>query len=276
MARELPKVGDKISVEKFHVSETNVNYGEPFGESEEDKKLVANLRVGKKIVQPFKARPEGDGYGVYEGRRRFLGAKEAGFEEFVLGEDCLIKSVSDEEAEDGSWIENYKGFHKGMNAIARAERLNKIVSRRATGLRGTARYMGIPVSTLSEHLSVLRLSKRMQEAVRKGSLSYSDALTVARLKLGEFLQDELAEVLETEGLEAFKRELVRVSAGKMKRGIPKDVYEIDRLSWDKRNRKMMGYYETVTKAAEKRGMKNPEYIKDFLIRHINEIERETA
>jgi len=36
--------------------------------------LTANLR-GDKVISPFKARSEGDGYGVVVGRRRFLARK---------------------------------------------------------------------------------------------------------------------------------------------------------------------------------------------------------
>jgi hypothetical protein len=62
----------------------------------------------------------------------------------------------------------------------------------------------------------------------------------------------------------------------MKRGIPKDVYKIDRIIWDKRNRTEMGYYETLMRAAEKKGMKVSEYIKDFMTKHIEEIAKETT
>lgn len=62
----------------------------------------------------------------------------------------------------------------------------------------------------------------------------------------------------------------------MKRGIPKGIYEIDRVVWDKRNKKEMGYFEIVRKVAETKDMKPPDYIKDFVIRHIEEIEAELA
>ncbi|MFQ5999157.1 MAG: ParB/RepB/Spo0J family partition protein [Candidatus Bathyarchaeia archaeon] len=269
----MPKVGDRIPVERFHVSEMNVRADELFGDAEEDKQLIAQLRRGR-IVEPFKARPEGNGYGVVVGRRRFLAKKEAGAKYFVVGTDCLIEEMSDEEAQEASLIENLEILRKSMNPITRAEQLNEIISFSSGGLRGTARRLGISASTLSEWLKVLELTPKMQEAVAKGLLYYTDALMIARMKLGEALQDELAEVLETKGLEALKKELMKVTAGKMKRGIPTGVYRIDRVIWDKRNRTEMGYYEILMKAAEKKGMKVPEYIKDFMIKHIEEIAKE--
>jgi len=273
MKKELPKAGYHIPVERFHVSEMNVRVDETFGEAEEDKQLIANLRRGK-VVQPFIARLEGDGYGVIVGRRRFLAKKMVGTKSFVVGVDCLIEEMSDEEAREASLIENLEIFRKTMNPIDRANQLVEIIAFSTTGLRGVARRLGLPPSTLSEWLKILELSPKMQKLVARGLLGYTDALKLARMKLGEALQDQLSEVLETEGPEAFKREVSKVIAGKMKRGIPMGVYKIDRIVWDKRNRTEMSYYKILMKVAEKKGMKVPEYIKDFAIKHIEEIAKE--
>lgn len=201
---ELPKVGDLIPVEMFHVSKTNVRFGEPFGDSEEDKNLVANL-TGGKIIQAFKVRPEGDGYGVVVGRRRFLGKKEAGAKHFVVGVDCLVEEMSDEEAREASWVENLDFLRKQMDPITRANGLKGIVSSSPTSLRGVARRLGIPVSNLSEWMKVLELSPKMQDLLAKRLLTYSDGVMIARMKLDTELQDKLAEVLETRGIRAFKK-----------------------------------------------------------------------
>lgn len=285
------KIGDKIPADLFHVSKTNVNVNEPFGETKEDKTLVASFRAGKKIVQLFKARPEDKdghwkpgmdwdlavGLGVYMGRRRLLGGKGAGAKFFVFGEHCLINEVTDEEAEDASWTENFKGYHRGMNPLVRAKRLNRIVSRHPRGLRGYARSAGIPVSSLSEYLQPLKLSPKMQEALANGLIVFSDALLIVRMKLSEERQNDLAELLETEGLDAFKSELRRIVAkGRMHRGIPPGVYHIIRTVWDKRNKRHMKCLDIVTKVAESKGMEPHEYVTDFVIRRIDDVSKELA
>lgn len=271
--KDLFKLGTSIPVEEFHISPLNVRFGKPFGESEEDQQLIANLRKGK-IIGPFKARLEEDSYGVVVGRRRFLAKKEAGAKQFVVGVDCLIEEMTDEEAREMSLIENLDALRKTMNPITRAKALNQIISLSPRGLRRTAIHLGIPPSSLSEWLKILELSPKMQEVLAKGLLSYTDGLIVARMKLGKALQDELTAILETQGLNAFKKELMRLNTGIMKRGIPVGTYAVARVIWDKRNKKEMEYYGTLTKAAGKRGMKIPEYIKNFIIEHINEIEKE--
>lgn len=265
-----PTIGTLIPARRFHVSPLNVRAEEKFGEAEEDKKLKANLRQGK-IIAPFKARPEGQGYGVVVGRRRFLAKKENGTQEFMVGVDCLIENMTDEEAREASLVENLEVLRKNMNPVIRAKKVNEIVAHSSTGLRGTARRLGLSASTLSEWLKILELSPRMQEVIAKDLLTFSDGLKLARMKLGQAQQDELAELLETEGPSAFHKELARFITRKMKRGMPKGAYLIERVIWDKRNRKEMSHYEILRKVAEANKIKVHEYIKSFIIEHIDEI-----
>jgi len=268
---ELPKLGELLSIEKFHVSELNVRAGRPFGESEEDRALINQLRRGK-IIGPFKARPEGDGYGVVVGRRRYLAKKSAGAEFFVVGSDCLIEEMIDEEARETSLIENLSILRKDMDPITRAERLNEIVSFSPVGLRGTARRLGIPASTLSEWLKVLELSPKMQEAVTRGLLCYTDGLNLAKMEIGQMKQDELAEILEKEGIEAYRKELERLAEKKLKKGAPKGKYFILRATFDKMYPPDVELYEEITQRAETKKMKLDEYCKWVLTEHVSEEE----
>lgn len=274
-SRELPEVGGTISVDRFWVSETNMRSEQPFGESEEDQALIEHFRRTS-VVQPFKARPEEDGFGVVVGRRRFLAMKEAGYKEFTVGVHVWVQEMTDDEAMDASLKENLEEFHQTPDSITRAEAINAYLSRMPSGgIRKLAATWNISASTLSEYLKILDLNKRMRETVRKGFVTFRDALAVVRLGLGDAAQDRLAE-LATENRDAFKGELGRLMAGRGKRGIPRGVYQVDRVVWDKRSRKEMGYYEILSRAAEAKGVKVPELIKDFVMRHIDEIEKEIA
>ena len=208
----------------FHVSKTNVRFGEPFGQDEEDKNLITNLTLGK-IIQPFKARPENKeghwepgmglsqavGYGVVAGGRRFQGKKMAKPKFFIVGVDCLIEEMSDQEAREASLIENL--FHKDLNPIIRAKRLKQIITERGESLRATARRWGIPPATLCEWVSVLKLSPKMQDVLAKRLLSFSDGMMITRMDLGPEMEDKMAEVIETQGVKAFKK-LIRKKRSK--------------------------------------------------------------
>lgn len=263
----LPKVGERIPIQKFHVSELNVRAEQPFGDSEEDRALISQLRQGK-VVQPFKARPERKGYGVVVGRRRFLAKKRLGAKELIVGVDCLIEEMTNEEARKYSFLENLETLRKTMNPMTRAEKLAQIIAFSPSGLRGTATELGLKPSTVSEWLKILQLTPKMRGLVTKELLTFSDALTLAKMDLGKEKQSELAELLEAEGSEAFKKELARLTAGKMKRGIPKGAYIILRTTFDKRYKPDVELYEKLSDLAKEKEMKVDEYSKWVLTEHV--------
>lgn len=248
-----------------------MRFDAPFGESKEDQLLINQLRFGK-VVQPFKARPEEDGFGVYAGRRRFL-AKQKHHKHFEVGKDVLIFDITEEDAREESLVENIRILQKDVDPITKARALNLVMSHGGGGLRATARRLGLPASTLSDWLRVLELSPGLQKVVEKGLITWKDARTIFRAKLSNEKQEELAEILEVKGLEAFKEELSKV-VPKGKRGIPAGKYDVDRVTWDRKNKFEVQYYKTLTEIAESKSMTVPELIKDYIIRHLEDLKKE--
>jgi hypothetical protein len=285
-----PKMGDTIPFAKFHVSECNIRFKEEFGRSEKDQNLIYQITTGKTVVQPFKARPEDGGFGVFVGRRRYLSklitkmkkftpgrdfikentvylegngehpVKEAAKGEFIVGADVIVEDISEEEARRQSLIENIDLLREETDPITRAHELAKLVDSAPDGLRGEARRLGISPATLSEWLKVLKLSPKMQETVSKGNLYYTDALHLAKMDLGIELEDQLAETLETQGMEAFQKELERHAEHRLKRGIPAGKYVIERLTFDTVYPVHMQLHEKLEKLAKAQRMEIPEYI----------------
>lgn len=265
--RVLPKVGDKVPSNKFFVSKMNARVEEAFGESTEDEALSKHL-LWRDIVQPFIARPEGKGYGVVIGRRRFLAKVKAKAKEFEVGKDCYIREMKDEEALDASLRENLALFRKEMNPIVRAKALSQLIDTKLTSIRGLARAWRIPNSTLVEWLQILELSPKMQGVTSKGLIYYTDALKTARLKLGKEKQDELAELVETSGVDSFKSELARLEAGKGRRGIPPGKYSIIRVTWDSKYPPDVKTLKKLSELAETKEQKIDEYVKWVLREHV--------
>jgi hypothetical protein len=255
---DLPKFGDRIPAEKFHVSKCNVRYNEAFGESEQDKVLIENARH-EKIVSPFKTRPEDGGYGVYVGRRRFLSKEKIGTKAYVVGQDCLVVNISEEEARKESLIDILDVLHEEADPITRARALMDVISSNMVGESSVARSLGIGTSTLSEYLKVLELTPPMQEAVRKGQIYYKDALTLAKMKVGEIQQEKLAEAAETGGRDGYIAALETVQTGHEKRGIPAGKWIVERVTWERvREQKE---YDEVERLAKARNMTVAEYLK---------------
>jgi len=262
---ELPKFGDRIPAERFHVSKMNVRFNEPFGESERDKTLIENLRRGK-IVSPFKARPEDGGYGVYVGRRRFLSKEKIGTKAYVVGQDWLAENVSEEEARKESLIDNLDILREEMDPITRARALQDTIYSNMAGVREVARDLGIGVSTLSEYIKVLELTPPMQEAVRKGQIYYRDGLTLAKMKVGEIQEKKLAEAAETGGRDGYMATLETVQTGHEKRGIPAGKWIVERIMFERAHEQ--GKYDELDRRAKARNMTVAEYIKTRAIEDI--------
>ena len=282
----LPVEGTKIPVERLHVSRCNVRFEEPFGDSEEDRLFVEHLKFNPVRV-PLEARPEGEGFGVYIGRRRFL-AKRDFTDGFVVGRDLLIFDISEEEAREASFIENNEWLKKNMDALTYAENLNMIVSSGGGGIRATAKRLGISAGGLSEYLTMLRglPSEKMRKVIRRfnvpfkgrGSSDPHSALGIAKLKLDKNKLDELAELALNDGVEELWSKVAELTTGKRKRkrgGLPKDAYDVFRVTWKRDNKFERRYSEAISKAAKNKGLSEPEYIKEFLISHIEEIEKES-
>lgn len=259
---DLPKFGDRIPAERFHVSKMNVRFNEPFGESEKDKILIENLRRGE-LVAPFKARPEDGGYGVYVGRRRYLAKEKIGTKAYVVGKDWLVENISDEQARKESFIDNFDLLRDEMDPITRARGLQDVIYSNMAGVRSVARDLGIGASTLSEYIKPLELTPPMQEAVRKGQIYYRDALNLARMKVGEIQEEKLAEAAEAGGRDGYMAALETVQSGHERRGIPAGKYIVERIMFERAHEQ--GIYDELTRRAKARNMEVGEYIKTLAI-----------
>lgn len=277
---DLPSAGTEIPVERLHVSECNVRHDERFGETKEDKEFVEHLKFNP-IRVPMEARPEGKGYGVYIGRRRFLAKKDYATH-FTVGKDLLVFDVSEEEAREASFIENNEYLKKNMNPLTYAENLNIIVSGSGRSLRANAKRLGISTGGLSEYLTLLRglPSEKIRDVIRRYNVSYKGygkagshtALGIAKMRLSKEKLDELAKIAVSDGIEVMWSKVDEMTTGKKKRGLPKDAYDVDRVTWKKENKFERRYSDFIDKAAKNKGLTRAEYTKRFLIDHIKEIE----
>lgn len=265
---EIPKFGERIPADRLHVSKLNVRVDEPFGESESDKLLIENLRRGK-TIQPFKAKPEGKGFGIYVGRRRFLAKMAVGAKHFVVGQDVLIDNISDDAAREDSLIENLSVLREEINPVVRARKVQDLIDFNMIGIREVARRLGLGPSTLSEWVKILELSPAMQETVAKGLIYYKDALTLAKTKPTEFQQQKLAEAAEAGGRDGYLATLETIQTGHEKRGIPKGKYIVVRTMFERAHEE--GFYSKLGQLAKAKNMEVDEYSKWVLIEHVKSL-----
>jgi ParB/RepB/Spo0J family partition protein len=263
---DIPKSGEKVPINMFFISRTNVRVDEDFGNSDEDFMLTQHLRA-KNIVQPIIARPEGSGFGVFIGRRRYLAKKKTGVKTLTVGEEVIIKDVDDKEALDESLRENIALFRKELNPIARAQSIKKLMDTKQLGLRELGRVWNVPVSNISEWLKVLELSPKMQKAVSNGTLAYTEGIRIARMNIPMDIQEKSADVLATKGFHVFQNELFKLMGKQGKRGPQAGKYFVLRLSWDKADPQEGEICERMSKLAQVTGMTVDEMAKNIIVQH---------
>ena len=263
------KLGDVVPIEYFHISKVNVRYEETFGESDNDKNIISNIKSGG-IVQPFKVRPEKKSFGVVIGRRRFLAKKDAGIKKLVYGLDFVLEEMSDEKAQEASLIENLRLFREQMNPLTRAKQLQKLIKNSNKSLRATARRLKIPASTLSDWIKILELSDKIQDVIKKELLLFTEALELSRLKLSKNLQDKLAKTLEKRGYEEFKNEIERYIQKKKKRGIPEGKYIVSRIVWNKSLQEELKNFKILEQLAKGQNMKTEDFAKKVITDYVKQ------
>ena len=244
-----------IPLDKIRISAFNVRAEEFFGD-EEDQAFVEN--VGSYgVMLPITVRPVGDMYDVYSGRRRFLAAKENGLTEI----DCIVKEVYDEEALDLSLIENI--HRKNLDPVTIGRALKRRID--STGIKPTAyaKKLGLSKSTMSEYLKMNDLSPDMQNEVQAGTVTFREALKIARLNLPQEQEISLAREAREDGSVSFKNTLSRITAEQEKRGAPKGLL-ITRINWGFRSKD----YNSLKRFAKADDMSITDYCQKILKEHI--------
>jgi len=249
---------EMIPLEKIRISSQNIRADEPFGD-EEDQELIESIKA-QGIIQPIIVRQLGDIYEVDIGRRRFLGAKEAGLEEVP----CIVREMTLEEAMDTSFSENV--FRKDVDPVTLGWWVKGRLERSGMSLRELARELGKDKMALSRWRTMTDLTEEMQNEVQRGVVSLRNALEVAKMDLTPDEERALAEESRSGGYDAFKKTLDRIASEQEKRGAPKGLL-IVRISWGHESPE----YEALRRKAESEGLELSEYCQKVLTDHIKEL-----
>ena len=185
---------------------------------ERHKELVASIKE-KGIVQPILIRPtkDGKGFEIIAGERRLRATKELGLEEIP----AIIKKVSDEEALELSLIENIQ--REELNPIEEASAYKELIDKFNLAQEDIARAVGKDRSTISNTLRLLKLPKKIQDYVSRGTLSMGHARAILgienekqQIKIADEVAKKGLSVRETEGLVNRSRERKGVRQEKAK------------------------------------------------------------
>ena len=144
-------------------------------------------------AQAITVRPRGNGYEIISGERRYRAARLAGLTHL----ECVVKEVSDNEAQMLSLVENLQ--RQDLLPIEEAHYLKKVLKEnRGLSLDKLAKMLGSHKSTLSEKIQLTEVPEEEQKLLyAKGkSFTHRHWRVLSRIKDADFLKRLLKQTLE--------------------------------------------------------------------------------
>lgn len=126
----------------------------------------------KGFIQPIVVRKSGDFFEVVAGGRRFEAARANGFERIPV----MIKDIDDRDTLTLAIVENLQ--RSDLNPLDEALAFKRLMEEFEFTLDALARLVSKDKSTVANTLRLLKLAPDIQEALRKGLLSRSQARSI--------------------------------------------------------------------------------------------------
>lgn len=165
--------------------------------------LVASVRA-QGIIQPLVVTPEGEGYAIIAGERRWRAARKAGLEAVPV----VIRQVTDDrELLELALVENLQ--RSDLNPIEEAEAYAALQEKFGLSQEEVATRVGKARTTVTNALRLLRLPDEVLDLLREGRLTAGQARPLLAIQDPEE-QIRLADRAVRDGLSA--RDLERLAA----------------------------------------------------------------
>ncbi len=138
------------------------------------------------ILQPILVTKKNNGYIIVAGERRYRAARNVGLKEIPV----VVKELSDKEILEIALIENLQ--RNDLNPIEEALGLQKLHDEFFLSFDDLAKRIGRSKGSISNTLSLLKLSKRVQDLVLNNKLKVSHARALLKIS-DETIQYEVAD-----------------------------------------------------------------------------------
>lgn len=163
-------------------------------DSEELDELAASIRsVGLLHPPVVRPKPDGSGYELVSGERRYRASKLAGLEHIPV----LIRESSNVASAQAALIENVQRVD--LNAIEIAKGLRRLMESFGYSQDELSDCVGKKRSTVANYLRLLSLPKEIQDSVNGGAITMGHAKAILSLE-GFERQMHLHEMILTHGL----------------------------------------------------------------------------
>jgi ParB family chromosome partitioning protein len=128
------------------------------------------------LLTPILVRPNGDGYEIVHGERRWRACKLAGLETIR----AEVREIDDDEAYTASVVENEQ--REGLSPIETARALKRMMDAQELTQAGVARRISKSRTWVAQKLRLLSLPDDTQSLVKAGSLTEGHARQLLKLQ----------------------------------------------------------------------------------------------
>lgn len=145
------------------------------------------------IIQPITVRKEGERFEIISGERRYRASKLAGLEAVP----AYIRLVNDQEMLEMALVENIQ--REDLDAIEIALTYQRLLDEIGMTQENLSQRVGKERSTITNTIRLLRLSPKLQDAIRQGVISPGHGRAIISLE-NEQLQHQLFDLIQAQNL----------------------------------------------------------------------------
>jgi len=142
------------------------------------------------VLQPILVRPVGDTYEIVSGERRWRAARAAGLTSIPVAIRSVIR---DEEMLELALVENLQ--RKDLSPIELAKGFLNLMEALGLTQDQVATKVGLPRTTVTNHLRLLELSPSIQKALEEDMISMGHAKALLGVHGAQLRQNLLAEIV---------------------------------------------------------------------------------
>jgi ParB family chromosome partitioning protein len=179
-------VSPQAGVREVEIGRIRANPNQPRTQFDED--AIAELAdsIAKRgVLQPILLRPDGDGYQIVAGERRWRAAQVARLHKVP----AIVREIDDSGAAEIALIENIQ--RQDLNALEEAEGYRQLIERYGHTQDGVARLVHKSRSHVANLLRLLDLPAAVRQSLLRGDINMGHARAVATAADPEALVREI-------------------------------------------------------------------------------------
>ncbi|NLO97369.1 MAG: ParB/RepB/Spo0J family partition protein [Peptococcaceae bacterium] len=193
---------DSGQIKEILLTDIVSNPDQPRQDFDEEKlKELADSIREHGLLQPILVRPEGNGYQIIAGERRFRASKLAGLDRI----QCIVRDCTEQEMTEKALIENIQ--RDDLSPVEEGLAYAKLIEDYGLTQEQVAKRVGKGRATIANLLRIIQMPQEILDLLNKGHISLGHAKVILsvedpddQIKLAERVYAEALSVRELENL----------------------------------------------------------------------------